>query len=134
MFTYDLASSDAATVRVSTVRLLIADTDPLAYDFEDEELSALLGMVANEVKLAAATALEALAANRARLAIRVTRGAVSEDLSVVARELRAQAAAYREEAKEDLDIPLEAFITPNWEPFVTATNALLERSDTVREL
>jgi len=134
MFSYDLSSTDAATQRVAQVRLLIADTSALDFDFEDEELSALLGLVANEVKLAAAAALEALAANRSRLAVRMTRGAVTDDLSVVARELRALAAQYREEAKDDLDVPLEAFITPDWEPFITATNALLERSDTVREL
>ncbi len=134
MFSYDLSSTDAATQRVAQVRLLIADTSALDFDFEDEELSALLGLVANEVKLAAAAALEALAANRSRLAVRMTRGAVTDDLSVVARELRALAAQYREEAKDDLDVPLEAFITPDWEPFIERKNRDLERQDAVREL
>jgi len=75
---------------------------------------------------AAALLLRALAVDSARLAVRVSRGGVSEDLTQVAANLRAQADAY--EAKADAGIPdLNSVVSPSWEPFSATENLLTER-------
>lgn len=132
-FTYNTATD------VGMVRLLIADTDPTDYDFEDAEISAFLTMAANGTDdthakrlVAAAQALNTLASNRARLAVSVRRGGVTEDLSKVASELRAQAADYRQQAEESAG-PLEAIVSPSIERFSYTTNVLAERDDETGE-
>ena len=125
-FTYDL------TTNLGKVRLLIADTDSTNYDFSDAEVTAALSQEQNVPKLAAALLLGILAANRARLAVRVTRGSVSEDLTQVAANLRALAAQYRAEAEGDADTVLEAVVTPSYDRFSAWRNELLGRTDEVR--
>lgn len=125
-FTYDL------TTDLGTVRFLIADTDSMNFDFADDEVTAALAQEQNVPKLAAALLLGILAANRARLAVRVTRGSVSEDLTQVAANLRALAAQYRSEAEVDADTVLEAVITPSYDGFSAYRNVVLGREGEVR--
>ena len=125
-FTYDL------TTDLGLVRFLVADTDSTSPDFADDEVSVALAQEQNVPKLAAALLLEILASNRARLAVRVTRGSVSEDLTQVAANLRALAAQYRAEAEGDADTVLEAVVTPSYDRFSAWRNELLGRTDEVR--
>lgn len=121
-FTYDLATN------VGKVRLLIADTVEDGAVFEDEELTALLTMEGSVVKSAAARALETLAANKAKLAVRVTRGSVTDDLSQVAKELRESAKQLRAEAdSEDDGAILQQAVSPSWERFSHRKNILADR-------
>ena len=120
------------TTDAGRVRLLIADTDVTDVLFADEEIAAALDM-GGSAKLAAATLLGALASNHARLAIRIQRGGVSEDMTQVAKELRAQAAVLREEGlAEDDGAVLEATISPSYERYSYTRNLLLDREDEVR--
>lgn len=126
-FSYD------PTTAAGVVRLLIADTDPQAYDFLDAEIDVALAQSDDSPKRAAAMLLNALAANRSRLAVSVKRGEVSEDLTKLADALRAQAAAYIEQAESDEDVPLEAIISPTWDRFSYARNIALDREGRVDE-
>jgi hypothetical protein len=120
------------TTDAGMVRLLIADTDVTDVLFADEEIAAALDM-GGSAKLAAATLLGALASNHARLAMRIQRGGVSEDMTQVAKELRAQAAVLREEGlAEDAGAVLEATISPSYERYSYTRNLLLDREDEVR--
>lgn len=123
IYTYNLSTD------LGKMRLLIADTDiPDGAIFSDEELTALLTMEGNVVKAGAARALEVLAANKARLAVRVQRGGVSEDLTQVAKELRATAGQLRAEAEaESDDQAMAVFSSPSWERFSYTKNVALER-------
>ena len=75
------------TTDIGRVRLLVADTDEESFDFTDEEIEAAMEMT-ETLPGAAAMLLRSLAANRARLAVSVKRGIMSEDLRSLARELR----------------------------------------------
>jgi len=126
-FRYDPATD------AGMIRLLIADTDGDTAVFSDAEIAAVYAACANSVKRTAAQLLEALAANHAKLAIKVGRGDVDEDLTKVASELRAQAGLYRTQADEEDDgACLEAQVSPSYERFSHTTNQLLKRDDEVR--
>jgi hypothetical protein len=125
-FTYDV------TTDIGKVRLLAADTDRESYDFEDAEIEFALDEC-DGVRRAAAMLLTALASNRARLAVRVGRGSVNEDLTQVAKELREQAAALISQAEDAEDEPLEAVINPQYERLSAARNYALEREGEVGE-
>lgn len=122
-FTYDLETD------TGKVRLLIADTEYEGHDFEDDEVAVALAQHDDNLKLAAAFLLNALAANRARLAVSVRRGAVSEDLTRIAADLRAQAAAYVEAS----DLPLEAVVSPSYERFSYDRNLIRKQQRTAAE-
>ena len=116
-FTYDLGTN------VGRVRLLVADTDIDACTFPDDEVSYALTAEGNVVKRAAGLLYEILAGNRSRLAVRVTRGPVSEDLTQVANNLRQQAALWRVQADEEDDGAVcQAIISPSYEGFSRAAN------------
>jgi hypothetical protein len=125
-FTYDV------TTDIGKVRLLTADTDRESYDFEDAEIEFALDEY-DDIRRAAAMLLTALASNRARLAVRVGRGNVNEDLTQVAKELREQAAALISQAEDAEDEPLEAVINPQYERLSAARNYALEREGEVGE-
>ena len=127
LFTYDLSTN------VGMVRMLIADTDATAHDFADEEVEAALEQEGDSLKRAAALLLLVLASNRARLAVSVKRGAVSEDLTKVAAELRASAAVLVAQAAADEDVPLSAIISPSYETFSYTVNLHNDRENEVRE-
>lgn len=128
-FTYDLDTA------VGIVRLLIADTDRTNHDFEDDELTALLTLAATthddstaQRFVAAAHALNALAANKSRLTVRLSRGSVSEDLTGLAQSLRQHAALLMAQA-EEVSGPLAAFVSPSWERFSYTENLDRDRED-----
>jgi len=127
VFTYDLATD------IGKVRMLIADTDAAAYDFDDDEVQVALTQEGDSLKRAAALLLLSLAANRSRLTVSVRRGSVSEDLTKLAADLRAQAAALVEQAAADEDVPLSAIISPSYETFSYDWNLENERDDVVDE-
>lgn len=94
---YDLATD------AGKVRLLISDVDNAAPVFTDEEIVTFLGL-AGAVLLAAALALETVAANEALILKYVRSRGLDLDGPAVARELRQQAKQWREAAAAaDLD-------------------------------
>lgn len=113
--TYDI-STDAGKVR-----LLIADTDISDALFADEEVAFALAQCDDCLYAAAALLLRALAADKARLAVRVTRGGVSEDLTQATVQLQALAQQY--EDKSAASVPaLDTTVWPSWEPFSYSDN------------
>lgn len=93
------ATYDPATP-AGRVRLLVNDVDPITPTFDDEEIAAFLDLGDGDTRLAAATALETIAANevlvqkRIRLLDKQTDGpAESKELRELAASLRAQADA-----------------------------------------
>lgn len=128
-FSYD-PTNDAGMIR-----LLIADTDGDTAVFSDAEISAVYAACGNSVKRTAAQLLDILSTNHAKLAVKVGRGDVDEDLTKIASELRAQAAIYRAQAddEEDDGACLEAQVSPSYERFSYTDNLLLERDDEVRQ-
>jgi hypothetical protein len=112
LFTYNPATD------TGKVRLLIADTVTPDHTFEDDEIAAVLTLGGNNVYSASADLLEHLAANRARLAVRLKRGDVEEDLTKVASALGERAKSLRARAQEYAEAEsttiLEATVTPNW--------------------
>jgi hypothetical protein len=94
-FTYNLGNA------IGQVRLLIDDKTnvPTAAYFTDEEITALLGMVANVVYLTAALCLRIMAGDRDYLANSFTIGSYSES-NDKAKELLALAKSYEDLAKE----------------------------------
>jgi hypothetical protein len=94
-YTYNLSTD------VGKVRLLIPDNDAGNYVFDDDEIDALLGMEGGVVKRAAALGLETIASNEA-LTLKVLRLLdLQTDGAALARELRLQAAALRQQAAAD---------------------------------
>ncbi len=127
-FTYDVNTA------CGMVRLLVADTDRDDHDFSDEEIAVALELGHDNVRRAGAWLLMALANNRARLAVRLQRGGVSEDLTGLAAALRAQAQALVAEADAEAKAtPLEAVISPTVDRFSAARNYRLGRSGLVTQ-
>ena len=121
-FTYDL------TTNVGKVRLLLSDTNEDAPQFSDDELTTLLTMEGNSVQRATGKAFIILAGSKAKIAVRIGRGATNEDLTQLAKELREQGKLMLEEADNEADDAcLEAHITPSITPFAERQNRLLGR-------
>lgn len=89
-FTYD------PTTDAGKVRLLITDTRSDMQQFADAEIDTFLAL-AGTVRLAAAMALEVLAANEALVQKRIDTMRIKTDGSVIARELRELAASLRQQ-------------------------------------
>lgn len=127
-FTYDLSTA------VGQVRMLLADTDEDTAAFSDAELTALLAMNGNSVVRSAGKAYYILAGDKAKIAVRIGRGSTNEDLTSVAKELRESGKALLEQAvDEDVDGPLEAWITPGITPFQDRRNRILGRRGEPRD-
>lgn len=110
---------------IGKTRLLIADTDISDATFSDEEITFALDTEGG-LYLAAAMLLRVLAADQSRLAVRVSRSGVSEDLTQVAQQLRAQADVYAQKAADDVG-GISAIVSPSWEPFSYTDNLLAGR-------
>jgi hypothetical protein len=99
-FSYDVSTNRG------TVRLLINDVDETKPIFDDTEIDRFLALEDDNVRLAAAKALETIAANEVyvqkvlRLLDRQTDGAK------VAAELRANAQTLRDEVDDDTDFDI----------------------------
>jgi len=126
-FTYDLATD------TGKLRLLIADTVEAACDFSDEEIAVALDLNDDSLLRAGAWLLMTLASNRARLAVSVRRGDVSEDLSRIVQALRDQAKELLAQAEAEEGGPLMAVISPAYDRFSARKNAWLDRQGTVTE-
>lgn len=83
-FTYSLSSEVAEVLARSRVRLLVSDTNEDAYAFEDDELDYFLTLEGSDVRLAAATAFETWARDRAKLAKRKKVGDTETEQQTIA--------------------------------------------------
>ncbi|MBM0240023.1 hypothetical protein JNW88_28180 [Micromonospora sp. ATA32] len=90
------------TTTIGQVRLLITDTTEPAL-FDDNQIDAFLTMEGN-VKLAAAAALETIATSEALVSKRITTQDLSTDGPAVSKELRARAAALRQQAAAEVEV------------------------------
>ena len=92
-------------------RLLMADTDPGSPIFSDDEVAAFLSLANNEILLAAAMGLDAMAANNANVLKVVTIMGLQVDGEATAAALRAQAQSLRDQWE---------LLSPHGMPFGTA--------------
>ncbi len=94
-FTYDASDVTSGLARI---RLLIGDTVSANALFQDEEIAAFLALNDDDVRLAAAQALDAMAANQVMILKVITQNGISTNGAAVAQALRAQAAELRRQA------------------------------------
>ncbi len=125
---------DTATDR-GKVRLLIADTDIAKVAFQDGEVDVVLELWTNNVRLAAAELLDIMASNKSKLAIRLSRGDMGEDMTTLPKALREQAQRLRDNEKlsraEAGDDVLEATVSPSLDIPSYARNIYWERESEV---
>ncbi len=95
MFTYDPSTS------AGRVRLLATDTDPDNAIFSDDEIAAYLALEDDNVKRAAATALDQIASSEALIQKRIKLLDLQTDGPAVAKALREHAAALRQQAESE---------------------------------
>ncbi|MFA4972446.1 MAG: hypothetical protein WC683_07515 [bacterium] len=96
-FTYDVSTDRGK------VRLLSTDRKAARPIFDDDEIDAFLAMNGNEVKLAAAAALEQMASNEAMVLKVISNNGLSTNGAAVAQALMARAAKLREEYQQQAD-------------------------------
>lgn len=95
MFTYDPSTS------AGRVRLLATDTDSDNAIFSDDEIDAFLALEDDNVKRAAATALDQIASSEALIQKRIKLLDLQTDGPAVAKALREHAAALRKQADDE---------------------------------
>lgn len=112
--TYDLTTS------IGKTRLYATDTDLSNAIFSDDELQVFLDGTGDAPMLAAAMALDTLAGDAAKLAIKTRQDSISTDPTEVPVQLRAQAERLREQyaansagALTVIDPPDAVFVLPN---------------------
>jgi hypothetical protein len=88
------------TTDVGKVRLLIPDTDEANLLLDDGQVTAFLALEGGSVKLAAAQALDTIASSEALVSKVITTQDLSTDGAKVAAELRARAAALRQQVDD----------------------------------
>ncbi len=98
-FTFDTATN------LGKVRLLISDMVDSGHLFEDADLNNMLAFNSTDLYSTAAELLRSLAANKSLLAKKKSAGGYTEDLTAIAKELRATADAYEKKANS---IPADA--------------------------
>lgn len=98
-FSYDV------TTLPGKVRLIIADSRDDGHVLEDAEVTAFLEMNGNNVRLAAADALETIASNESLVQKAIQLLDVKTDGPKVAADLRKHAATLREQAASPFDDP-----------------------------
>lgn len=86
--------------QIRQVRALIADTDPTRRVLEDPNIVDYLDLEAGVVKLAAATALDAIASSESLVGKVIRSQDLSTDGTKVAADLRAHAASLRAQVAE----------------------------------
>ena len=97
------------TTNAGQVRLLIGDTVESGHLFEDAEIAAFLTMNGDNVRLAAAQALETMAANQVMVLKVMNVQGFSTNGAALAAELRNQAKALREQVENGIDDPSALF-------------------------
>jgi hypothetical protein len=85
------------TTDIGKTRLFATDTDVQDAIFFDEELQVFLDATGDAPMLAAAMALETIASDAAKLAVKTRQDVLSTDPTAIPAELRAQAKALREQ-------------------------------------
>lgn len=118
------AGDEEIAANVVLVRTLTSDLDPDNPLLTDEQVELLLTLEGDNVKLAAATALETIARSEALISKKITTQDLSTDGPAVAKELRASAQALRDQVaaaaaavdEEGLDIvyPVWSFPAAPW--------------------
>ncbi|MET9339272.1 hypothetical protein [Nonomuraea sp. NPDC003804] len=88
------------TTDAGKVRLLVSDVDEANLLLTDEQIAALLTLEGGSVKLAAAQALDTIASSEALVSKVITTQDLSTDGAKVAAELRARAAALRQQVDD----------------------------------
>jgi hypothetical protein len=86
------------TTAIGKVRLLCTDLDEVQPLFTDAQISALLSLESNNVRLAAAQALDTIATSEALVSKKIRTQDLQTDGPAVAKELRERAKALREQA------------------------------------
>lgn len=117
-FTYD------PTTDFGKVRLLAQDFDSSNAVFQDNEIQAFLDLNSANVRLAAAQALEVIAANEAFIAKKSTIDGDSFDGPAVATALKGMAAEYR---RQVMDADADGAGLFDWAEDVVDTFTLRER-------
>lgn len=99
------------TTPAGQVRLLISDVSDEAPLFEDDEIAAFLILEGDNVKLAAARALDTIAGNEVQVAKVIKTLDLTTDGAKVGAELRLQAASLRADADSDDDFAIGEMVT-----------------------
>ena len=86
------------TTSIGMVRLLSTDLDEVSPLFTDAQIAAFLTLEANNVRLAAAQALDTIASSEALVSKKIRTQDLQTDGPAVAEELRARATALRKQA------------------------------------
>jgi len=115
------ATPPPLTASVRRVRLLIADTNPAARLFRVDQIQDFLDMEGGTLKLAAASALEAIARSEALVSKVIRSQDLSTDGAKLAAELRASAAELRRqvisaEGDADSGFDIVDYVDPNTLP------------------
>lgn len=110
------------TTTIGLVRLLITDVDEAAPVFTDEQITAFLTLEGDNVRLAAAQALDTMASSEVLISKVIRTQDLQTDGAKVAAELRARAQALRDQAADrDADGNVFTFDIVDYNP-----NAWLE--------
>jgi len=88
------------TTKIGQVRLLIPDTNESLLLLTDEQIEAFLTLESDNVRLAAALALETIASSEALVSKKIRDGDLQTDGPAVAKELRERAKELRAQAAE----------------------------------
>lgn len=115
------------TTDIGRVRLLISDTDPPNLLFTDAQLTAFLALNAGVVRLAAAQALLATAANEVMVSKVIRTQDLQTDGAKVAQALRELAAQYRAEHEAGYgDETATGFVIVDYDPYAWTGGELAE--------
>lgn len=88
------------TTDIGAVRMIVQDKEEITAMFSDEEITKLLSMNGEDVRLAAAAALDIMASSQAMILKVIRILDLSTDGAAVARALREHAAQLREDAEK----------------------------------
>jgi hypothetical protein len=100
---------------IATIRLLISDRQSTF--FTDDELQAFLDLESSDVRMAAAQALDAMAADASQVAKAVSSGTFSQDLKSIPVQLAARADTLRKQVANE---PYSAVYDPGVFPWMAA--------------
>src|SRR5689334_19922240 len=105
------------TTTIGMVRLLCTDLSETAPLLSDDQITALLTLESNNVRMAAAQALDIIASSEALVSMKIRTQDLQTDGPAVAAELRARAKSLREQAADtDADGNVFAFDIVDFDP------------------
>lgn len=100
-FTYD---AEAISTDLAIIRTIIQDTDSANAFFTDEQIAAFLDLESDDVRYAAALALESWSSNQLMILKKIELLDIKTDGPAMAREMRARAAGLRQQAESGDEI------------------------------